>query len=125
MMSQAQPTPVPRTARSAEIKAAIRVARECESECIQVAQYCLRGQGPTAGRDHLTLLLDCAESAATFARYLLRGSDLHRWFAVPSAELAVRCADACAQFQDDETMMRAASACRRLAESCRRISAGR
>ena len=112
-------------ARTPEETACLRAVRECERSCIELVSHCLKKGGPSADRDHVRLLLDCADACAISAKFILRESELHVHFCAACAEVCWACSEHCQAFQDDDEMMRCAEICYRTAESCRLVGAGR
>lgn len=104
--------------------------RECIQDCLDCARmatetvtHCLLLGGRYAEASHIRNLLDCAESCATSAGFLLRASQYHARMCDVSAEVCRASADSCqALAGDDDTLLRCAETARRTAESCRRIS---
>lgn len=108
---------------SSEMRACIQDCTDCHTVCVETIDHCLRLGGAHAEAGHMRLLLDCAQSCATSADFMLRGSDFHRPLCGLCAEICDRCAEDCERFGDDEQMRRCAELCRRCAESCRRMAA--
>ncbi|MGH7265830.1 MAG: four-helix bundle copper-binding protein [Candidatus Rokuibacteriota bacterium] len=96
----------------------------CHRACLETVAYCLQQGGRHAETAHIRLLLDCADICATSADFMLRGSDLYGQTCTVCAEVCDRCARAGEQFGDDAVMRACADACRRGAESCRRMAGG-
>lgn len=97
---------------------------ECHKVCLETATHCLEHGGEHAEASHLRLLLDCADICHTSAQFMLRGSDLHVETCAVCADVCERCAEACAQFGNDEQMRQCADVCRACADSCRETADG-
>lgn len=117
-------TRAPGRGRGSEMEQCIANCQECGKACLELVDHCLRKGGEHANADHIRLLLDCANACETSAKFLIRGSDLHRLYCNACSEVCTKCAEDCERFQDDEMMMRCAEICRRCAESCKRMAAG-
>ncbi len=107
---------------SDEMQRCIDNCTECHNICVQTTAYCLEMGGRHAEASHLRTLLDCAETCAISANFMLRGSDLHPQTCGVCAEACDRCAQSCQQFADDQQMKDCADMCRRCAESCRQMA---
>jgi len=101
----------------------IDACTECGQVCTETVAYCLEQGGEHASRDHVRLLLDCAEICQTSANYMSRRSDLHAETCAVCADVCERCASQCESF-DDEQMRHCAEVCQRCAESCRQMAGG-
>jgi hypothetical protein len=111
---------------SREMQQCIDECLGCHSICLQTVQHCLDLGGRHAEREHITLLLDCAEICETSANYMLRGSRLHGRTCAVCAEVCRACEDDCLRVGgNDEMMQQCAEACRRCAESCERMAGAR
>ena len=100
----------------------IQNCTECHNSCVATTAHCLEMGGKHTEAAHLKSLLDCAQSCAVSADFMLRGSELHMHVCDLCAEACERCAKSCEQFGDDEQMEACAQACRRCAESCRQMA---
>ena len=109
---------------SREMQQCIDECLGCHSICLQTIQHCLELGGRHAEREHITVLLDCAEICQTSANYMLRGSQLHGRTCAVCAQVCRACEVDCRRIAgDDELMQQCADACRRCAESCERMAA--
>ncbi|NBD22113.1 four-helix bundle copper-binding protein [Aquabacterium fontiphilum] len=94
----------------------IEDCQRCHDECLRTAmQQCLEMGGEHASRDHLSLMLTCAELCQTAANAMLRGAPLHRVICQACGEVCLACADSCEALGD---MDDCAEACRICADSC-------
>ena len=100
----------------------IQNCTECHNTCVTTAAYCLEKGGGHIEASHMRLLQDCAQSCATSADFMLRGSELHPQVCGVCAEACERCAMTCEQFGNDEQMKACAQVCRRCAVSCRQMA---
>lgn len=108
-----------------DIQTCIEHCAECHRVCLETLTLCLEKGGRHAARDHIRLLMDCAQICATSADFMIRGSDLHALTCGICAEVCERCAEDCERMNDDSRMQRCADACRRCAESCREMARAR
>jgi hypothetical protein len=97
---------------------------ECHNMCTETLVHCLEKDGGRSGRSHMRLLMDCADICQISANYLLRGSDLHRITCRACADICDRCAEACANFKNDDQMQNCAEVCWSCAASCQQMAAG-
>ena len=109
---------------SAEMRDCIANCTECHSICVETTTHCLHMGGEHASPEHIGVLLDCAQTCAVSADFMLRGSDLHGKTCGVCAEACERCAADCERLANgDELMLRCAEVCRRCADSCRKMAA--
>jgi hypothetical protein len=97
----------------------------CHRICVETAKYCLEKGGKHAEADHIRTMLDCTQSCATSADFMLRGSELHTYTCGACAAVCEACAVSCEKFGDDAVMSRCAKVCRSCAECCREMAASR
>lgn len=95
---------------------------ECHNICMETLAYCISMGGKHVEATHLQSLMDCAESCATSANFMLRNSGLHMQMCGVCADACERCATNCEQFSGDAQMKACADMCRRCAESCRQMA---
>lgn len=96
---------------------------ECHDICLQTVSHCLDKGGEHARSEHITLLLDCAETCQIAANFMLCDSELHARVCAVCAELCDRCAEECERLgAADEMMCECAQICQRCAEACREMS---
>jgi hypothetical protein len=119
---------IPSAARSVTISAemlqCIKNCEECHSICLITAMHCLGMGGEHAERDHIRLMLDCAQICQASADFMLRGSSLHERTCAVCAHVCSLCADDCERFPEDAQMKACVEACRVCADSCRRMASG-
>ncbi len=109
---------------NAEMERCIQECLSCHSICTTTVNHCLGMGGEHASAQHITTLLDCAESCQTSANFMLRHSPLHARTCGVCAEACARCAEECERMAGgDAHMLACAEACRRCAESCRQMAA--
>ena len=107
---------------SAEMEQCIENCTECHNICEQTLAYCLQMGGKHAEVSHIQSLIDCAETCAASANFMLRRSPLHPQVCGVCSQACALCAESCEQFGDDEQMQACAQVCRRCEESCRQMS---
>lgn len=94
----------------------------CHNLCLDTVAHCLDLGGPHASREHVGLLLDCADLCRTTADVMLRGSARHALVCAVCADVCQQCADECERLGGDDQLMRqCADLCRRCAASCREM----
>jgi hypothetical protein len=93
----------------------------CHANCLDTITHCLLMGGDHALPEHITLLQDCAQICQTSADFMLRDSDLHGFTCGVCAEICERCAEDCAQFDNDELMHGCAETCTSCAQTCREM----
>jgi len=108
-------------AHTYDMQQCIQNCTNCHAMCLSTIAYCLQQDGEHTEREHLTLLLDCAEICQVSANYMLRGSRHHPLTCGVCAELCTRCAESCEQMNDAQ-MQSCAEVCRHCAESCQRMA---
>ena len=102
----------------------IDLCHRCFVSCTETARHCLTLGGEHAAKDHLALLLSCAEICHASARVMTMGSPVHDRFCAACTEVCDACADSCERLPDD-LMLDCASVCRACADSCRELSLSR
>ena len=96
----------------------------CHNLCLDTVAHCLDLGGKHASREHVGLLLDCAEICRTSADFMLRGSSFSSQTCALCADVCQRCAEDCERLgPDDEVMQHCAELCRRCAAACRDMAA--
>ena len=106
----------------ASMQECIRNCTECRNTCLQTIAYCFSMGGKHAETAHLKSLLDCTETCAASASFMLRGSDLYAHMCSICSEACERCAKSCEQFPDDVQMKACAQICARCAASCHEMA---
>jgi hypothetical protein len=97
---------------------------ECFRSCLETIGHCLEMGGRHAEREHIMLLMECADICRTTAASMIRNSPVHAQLAAVCAEICERCAESCESMADgDAKMLECAAICRRCAESCRTMAA--
>lgn len=105
-----------------EMERCAHVCHECQDACLRLIPHCLSMGGPHAARDHIVLLLDCAQICGTSHDFLHRGSTMHGETCGACAAVCDACASDCARWPEDEQMRSCAEQCRQCAESCRTMA---
>ena len=108
---------------SNDMRQCIENCTSCHAICTETAAHCLGMGGDHASPHHIHLLLDCAQTCAVSADFMLRGSELHPRVCGVCAEACTRCAEDCERLAgDDALMQRCAAMCRTCADSCGAMS---
>ena len=99
------------------LRDAIKACLDCHSTCVQTAMnFCLERGGRHVEKQHLRLMLNCAELCQTSANFMLSDSPLHGRVCAVCAEACEACAKSCEQVGD---MRDCVDECLRCAKSCR------
>jgi hypothetical protein len=114
--SAAHPGPMDSTM----MRDAIKACMDCHAMCLQMAMnLCLERGGQHVEKQHLRLLLNCAELCQTSANFMLSNSPLHGRVCGVCAEACEACAKSCEQVGD---MNECVEECQRCAKSCRSMA---
>lgn len=106
---------------SDDMNACIEACLSCQVACYGMAMnHCLDAGGRHVEPEHFRLMVECAESCAAAARFMMIGSDRHKEICRICAELCEACAASCEALGD---MQECVDACRCCAEHCRRMAA--
>ncbi|MCP8896481.1 four-helix bundle copper-binding protein [Shinella daejeonensis] len=106
---------------SPEMQSCIDECLRCHSVCLSMAMnHCLEAGGQHVEPNYFRLMAACAEICQTSANFMLIGTDLHKRTCAVCAEVCKECARSCEQISD---MQECVDACRRGAESCRKMAA--
>lgn len=101
-------------------KPCIDACDDAHRTCTETAIHCMQQGG--AAWETIQLLLDTADITETAADFMLRSSRQHHLVCGVAAEIAERCARACAEMAEDDIRMKeCADSCRRAAEHCRKF----
>ena len=104
-----------------ETRRCVDACLECHRVCVTVAsQHSLDVGGKHVEPRHMRLMLACAEMCRTAAYLMELGTEFHQRTCAVCAEICEECARDCGTLGD---MDECALACRRCAESCRRMAA--
>ena len=87
----------------------------CHATCLQTVEHCLTKGGAHAAREHIQLLLDCAELCESSAHFMIRESPFQGRICALCAEACRACEEACRRM-GDAADLRCAESCRRCAE---------
>lgn len=102
------------------VKQCIDDCLQCRTTCLAMAMgHCLEQGGAHAEREHLSLMLNCAEMCGTAGHFMLAESTLHAEVCALCARVCGACAQSCRQLDGMEDCV---SACERCAESCARVA---
>ena len=103
------------------MKACIEACLACYQTCLgQVSNHCLEAGGKHVEREHVRLMLACAEMCRTSAHFMILGTPAHKATCAACAEVCTQCAASCESVGD---MDHCVSICRSCAETCRRMAA--
>lgn len=100
----------------------IDACTNCGRLCLETLHHCLTQGGQHATAEHIGMLMDCTDICDVSARFLVRGSVMHKETCRACAAVCEACAKSCEAMPEDEVMKRCAAACRACAEECRRMS---
>lgn len=97
----------------------------CDSahrHCMEAAIHCMQQGGVGSEWEMVQLLLDTADITETASDFMLRSSRQHHLLCKVTAEIALRCAEACERHADNDLRLReCATACRDAALACERL----
>jgi hypothetical protein len=102
------------------MKNSIDRAQDAHRVCSEVMIHCLAMGGKMGERDHIRLLLDCADMCEITANYMMRGSPLYRQICALCAQICDLCASQCEQF-DDSLVRKCMESCKACAEMCQQM----
>lgn len=100
---------------SQEMDECITGCLSCHATCLQTVEHCLESGGAHADREHIRLLLDCAELCESSAHFMIRESPFQGRICALCAEACRACEEACRRM-GDAADLRCAESCRRCAE---------
>lgn len=99
---------------------AIKNCLDCHGMCVQMAtNFCPDRGGRHVEREHLKLMVNCADICQTSANFMLSDSPLAGRICAACAEVCEACARSCEQVGD---MRDCVDQCRRTARSCKAMS---
>lgn len=105
---------------SPQVQKCIDDCLACYQACLSTAMgHCLEVGGAHVEKDHMTLMMACAEICRTAAHFMLIGSDHHPHICVECAEICDQCARDCKRLSGMELCV---AACERCAASCREMA---
>jgi hypothetical protein len=110
------------TGMTDEMQMCIQNCTLCYQTCSQLIAHCLEKGGEQARKEHIQILIDCAEACAVSADFMLRKSDLHSRTCGVCAEACLACAESCEAIADDVMMKNCIEVCRRCADSCQKMA---
>lgn len=105
-----------------DITKCIQDCRDCHNICIETTDYCIRMGGRHVENGRLNSLMDCADTCRANADFMLRGSSMQAQVCDVCVEECERCAELCAELQDDAQMWACLNECMRCIESCREMA---
>lgn len=101
-----------------EIQQCIQNCLECHKTCMQMAEEDRRSRDDHATKEHIQMMLDCAEICLTTAHFLQHGSALAGYVVQACAQVTTICANECEQAGHTDC----ANACRNAAWSCTQLT---
>lgn len=111
---------------TADVERCIQHCMDCVNICEQTITHCLMLGGRHASAEHITLMMDCAETCHTAAKLMLHGSHFHQQLCGVCADICDACAQDCESLADgDRTMLICAETCHTCADSCRAMASGK
>ena len=106
---------------SKEMDECITGCLACHATCLQTVEHCLEKGGAHAAREHIRLLLDCAELCEASAHFMIRQSPFQGRICALCAEACRACEEAC-RSMGDAADLRCAESCRRCAEMLPKVT---
>ena len=106
---------------SKEMDECINGCLACHATCLQTVEHCLEKGGAHAAREHIRLLLDCAELCEVSAHVMIRQSPFQGRICALCAE-ACRACEADCRSMGDVVDLRCAESCRRCAEMLPKVT---
>jgi hypothetical protein len=97
-----------------EMQQCIQDCLDCHAVCMKTADACRQAGGEHGTREHVYLLLDCAEICLTAAHFMQHDSPLCGYIWEATARVTDHTSNECARMGDDEC----ANACRTASWSC-------
>jgi hypothetical protein len=101
-----------------DMRECIEACSDCHDACAALVAHCLKMGGKHASRDHIVLLIDCADTCRISTDFMLRHSPRHALTCGNCEKVCTACAEDCERFPDDKEMARCAQICRRCAKLC-------
>jgi hypothetical protein len=108
--------------RRPDVQQCIQECQECHVICAETVAYCLVMGGAHAQAEHVTVLLDCAETCNLAEDAMLRDSAVVPTLCGACAEVCDVCATECEKFLGDARMKACADRCRSCAQACRKMA---
>jgi len=107
-----------------QLQSCIDHCTECREVCLEAVAHSLERGGRLAERDHLILLLNCAQICQTAADFMITGSHLHIHTCRACAVVCRAVEETSHPFEADSVIKRCIDLCRLSAESCEEMAAG-
>lgn len=104
-----------------EMKSAVKEVSNCHMVCLETIGYCLEMGGDYADKDHMVIMMNCAETCGLAKKSMVHMSPVHRIICDVCADVCEACADSCNTLPGKE-MSRCAEACRKCAAACRAMA---
>jgi hypothetical protein len=101
-------------------KACVDACLDCYRTCLSMAMnHCLELGGAHVEKQHLTLMIACANICRTAADFMLTATPHHAHICAECAEICEQCAKDCERLGQMEECV---AACRRCAASCHEMA---
>jgi hypothetical protein len=107
---------------SDEMYDCVELCMQCHRECEEIIPHCLEKGGKHASREHIMLLLSCADICRATAHSIMWDSEFHTKICSVCAEICASCALDCQQMTDDPKMLECADICRRCSQECQKLA---
>lgn len=105
------------------LKECIEKCLNCQRVCLETIQQCLSLGGEHVMKEHIALLMVCADICQTSARAMSLGAESHIVLCHACSQICQDCAKSCASM-GDEFMQICARICEECADWCARMSTG-
>ncbi len=100
-----------------EMQQCIQDCLNCHATCMRTAEAYKQAGGDHASKEHIYMLLDCAEMCLTAAHFMQHNSPLYGYTCQAAMQVATHCAGECDRMGDTDC----ANACRICASSCEQL----
>ena len=104
--------------RSDLVESCISSCSDCYRVCKETIDYCLEKGGDHAHKEHLALLMECAELCKGSISAMVCKAKSQKDLCKICADICKQCAKSCEKFKDDEQMQKCAKACNDCADAC-------
>lgn len=100
----------------------IRDCLECYQECLRCISHCLSQGGKHAEKEHISLMMECAQMCNTSATLMLMKGQFSHEHCQLCAKVCEACEQSCRSLGSDDAMMQeCADMCRKCADSCKNM----
>lgn len=95
----------------------------CYQECMSCIPHCLNQGGKHADKNHITLMMECAEMCNMSATFMQLKSKFSFEHCQLCAKVCEACEASCSSIDPNDSMMqKCADMCRKCADSCRSMA---